>query len=96
MYLTNSGIYIVLSPVGDETCLFMEQRKYEFDYTHDKGRDDNVRISFEIPKSQAEKNPVCIPLYLLIPTSSAKIKTNEVLQWSNKSINLSQEGAKNP
>lgn len=74
----------------------MEQRKYEFDYTHDKGRDDNVRISFEIPKSQAEKNPVCIPLYLLIPTSSAKIKTNEVLQWSNKSINLSQEGAKNP
>ena len=96
MYLTNSGIYIVLSPVGDQTCLFMEQRKYEFDYTHDKGRDDNVRISFEIPKSQAEKNPVCIPLYLLIPPSSAKIKTNEVLQWSNKSINLSQEGAKNP
>ena len=94
--MTNSGIYIVLSPVGDETCLFMEQRKYEFDYTHDKGRDDNVRISFEIPKSQAEKNPVCIPLYLLIPPSSAKIKTNEVLQWSNKSINLSQEGAKNP
>ena len=93
--MTNSGIYIVLSPVGDETCLFMEQRKYEFDYTHDKGRDDNVRISFEIPKSQAEKNPVCIPLYLLIPPSSAKIKTNEVLQWSNKSINLSQEGAKN-
>lgn len=57
----------------------MEQRKYEFDYTHDKGRDDNVRISFEIPKSQAEKNPVCIPLYLLIPPSSAKIKTNEIL-----------------
>ena len=94
--MTNSGIYIVLSPVGDETCLFMEQRKYEFDYTHDEGRDDNVRISFEIPKSQAEKNPVCIPLYLLILPSSAKIKTNEVLQWSNKSINLSQEGAKNP
>ena len=64
----------------------MEQRKYEIDYTHDKGRDDNVRISFEIPKSQAEKNPVCIPLYLLIPPSSAKIKTNEVLRWSNQSI----------
>ena len=34
--------------------------KYEFDYTHEKGRDDDVRISFEVPKSQEGKDPVCI------------------------------------
>lgn len=34
--------------------------KYEFDYTHEEGRDDDVRISFEVPRSQEGKNPVCI------------------------------------
>ena len=34
--------------------------KYEFDYTHEKGRDDDVRISFEIPKGQEGKDSVCI------------------------------------
>lgn len=34
--------------------------KYEFDYTHEKGRDDDVRISFEVPRSQVGKGPVCI------------------------------------
>ena len=30
--------------------------KYEFDYTHEEGRDDDVRISFEIPKGQEGKD----------------------------------------
>lgn len=34
--------------------------KYEFDYTHEEGRDDDVRISFEIPKGQEGKDSVCI------------------------------------
>lgn len=34
--------------------------KYEFDYTHEEGRDDDVRISFEVPRSQVGKGPVCI------------------------------------
>ena len=34
--------------------------KYEFDYTHEKGRDDDVRISFEVPKGQERKDSVCI------------------------------------
>ena len=34
--------------------------KYEFDYTHEDGRDDNVRISFEVPQKQERKDPVCI------------------------------------
>lgn len=34
--------------------------KYEFDYTHDEGRDDDVQISFEIPKGQEGKDSVCI------------------------------------
>ena len=34
--------------------------KYEFDYTHEEGRDDVVRISFEIPKGQEGKDSVCI------------------------------------
>ena len=34
--------------------------KYEFDYTHEEGRDDDVRISFEIPKVQEGKDSVCI------------------------------------
>lgn len=34
--------------------------KYEFDYTHEEGRDDDVQISFEVPKSQEGKDPVCI------------------------------------
>ena len=32
--------------------------KYEFDYTHEEGRDDDVRISFEIPKGQYVKDSV--------------------------------------
>ena len=34
--------------------------KYEFVYTHEEGRDDDVRISFEVPRSQVGKGPVCI------------------------------------
>lgn len=34
--------------------------KYEFDYTHEEGHDDDVRISFEVPRSQVGKGPVCI------------------------------------
>ena len=34
--------------------------KYEFDYTHEEGRDDDVQISFEVPKKQEGKDPVCI------------------------------------
>ena len=34
--------------------------KYEFDYTHEEVRDDDVRISFEIPKGQEGKDSVCI------------------------------------
>lgn len=34
--------------------------KYEFDYTHKEGRDDDVRISFEVPKDQERKDSVCI------------------------------------
>ena len=34
--------------------------KYEFDYTHEEGRDDDVRISFEVPKGQERKDSVCI------------------------------------
>ena len=34
--------------------------KYEFDYTHEEGHDDDVRISFEIPKGQEGKDSVCI------------------------------------
>ena len=34
--------------------------KYELDYTHEEGRDDDVRISFEIPKGQEGKDSVCI------------------------------------
>ena len=34
--------------------------KYEFDYTHEEGHDDDVRISFEGPRSQVGKGPVCI------------------------------------
>ena len=34
--------------------------KYEFDYMHEEGRDDDVRISFEVPKNQERKNQVCI------------------------------------
>lgn len=34
--------------------------KYEFDYMHEEGRDDDVRISFEVPKGQERKDSVCI------------------------------------
>ena len=34
--------------------------KYEFDYTHEEGRDDDVRISFEVPKGQGGKGSICI------------------------------------
>ena len=34
--------------------------KYEFDYTHEEGHDDDVRISFEVRRSQVGKGPVCI------------------------------------
>ena len=34
--------------------------KYEFVYTHEEGRDDDVQISFEVPQNQEGKGPVCI------------------------------------
>ena len=34
--------------------------KYEFDYTHEEGRDDDVQISFEVPQNQEGKGLVCI------------------------------------
>ena len=34
--------------------------KYDFVYTHEVGRDVDVRISFEIPKGQEGKDSVCI------------------------------------
>ena len=45
--------------------MYLEQNvqtlgKYEFDYTHEEGHDDDVRISFEVPRSQVGKGPVCI------------------------------------
>lgn len=40
--------------------MFKNWGKYEFDYTHEKGRDDDVRISFEVPKGQERKDSVCI------------------------------------
>ena len=48
---------------GNNTYLEQNIQKlgqYEFDYTHEEGRDDDVRISFEIPKGQEGKDSVCI------------------------------------
>lgn len=44
--------------------------KYEFDYTHEEGRDDDVRISFEIPKGQEGKDSVCITLVSFIQVNN--------------------------
>ena len=44
--------------------------KYEFDYTHEEGRDDDVRISFEIPKGQEGKDSVCITSVFFIQVNN--------------------------